>query len=671
MANYFKILCILYICLAGNAYSQCINTSAYGQATVTSCSSGTITTCNWGGEYSELNIQITGNFTFNSSIATDYFTLTDASNNVITFGNAPLTASITTPGLYRLHVSASSACGTNNVCRVTSYSCAGGSGGGNNPCINTSAYGQATVTSCSSGTITTCNWGGEYSELNFQTTGNFTFYSSISSDYLTFTTASNVVIAAGPQPLAVNIPSAGLYRLHVSANSSCATDNTCRVTSYGCINTPCSGTPVAGNAVASSTTSCAGQQIYFSLSGTTSASGLSYQWQSSPNGSTWSNIPFQTAPGFSQSVTSSTYFRCIVACGTYTAASGSAYVVTSSPLSYATVPYYETFDNVWQNGCATRNVPNNQHWTGNPLSGDNAWRRQDDGISASWNAPASGISSPASGVGYANFHSSMAGQHAKGELDFMVNMTQNAKYALSFYYLNPGGTDNLEVLLSTDAGTSFSIKGNYTTQAAWTKKTIYFNAVSSPSCIVRFRGYSDNGADDLGIDSMSIRMVCVNPTVTAVSTTTSICAGQTLTLTASGASSYTWTPGNITSPVAVVSPTVNTHYVVTATNDGLCFPTAAVSVSVTTCSGIEAYNTGQTEVSVFPNPVNDLLKVLVSGSHGIFTFELHDIYGRLVLKETLPEGGAVVPVQMLTPGVYIYKVIASDKHASTGRVLKQ
>ena len=60
------------------------------------------------------------------------------------------------------------------------------------------------------------------------------------------------------------------------------------------------------------------------------------------------------------------------------------------------------------------------------------------------------------------------------------------------------------------------------------------------------------------------------PTVTSTSTGSMVCAGTSVTLTASGAISYTWNPGNITSNVAVVTPSVPLQYSVVGSNSLGC-----------------------------------------------------------------------------------------------------
>src|SRR5690606_1506134 len=50
---------------------------------------------------------------------------------------------------------------------------------------------------------------------------------------------------------------------------------------------PCAGTPTAG--VVDSLAPCSGQNFVLTSTGTTLAAGITYQWQESLNGTTWTN----------------------------------------------------------------------------------------------------------------------------------------------------------------------------------------------------------------------------------------------------------------------------------------------------------------------------------------------------------------------------------------------
>lgn len=77
--------------------------------------------------------------------------------------------------------------------------------------------------------------------------------------------------------------------------------------------------------------------------------------------------------------------------------------------------------------------------------------------------------------------------------------------------------------------------------------------------------------------------VTVGTPTLAVSNQT-VCAGSSATLTASGASTYTWQPGGIVGNPAVVTPTATTVYTVTGTTVAGCTGTTTATVTYSTCA---------------------------------------------------------------------------------------
>ncbi|MES2763308.1 MAG: T9SS type A sorting domain-containing protein [Bacteroidota bacterium] len=93
--------------------------------------------------------------------------------------------------------------------------------------------------------------------------------------------------------------------------------------------------------------------------------------------------------------------------------------------------------------------------------------------------------------------------------------------------------------------------------------------------------YTITGASACGTKTAAVT-VSVNPTPTITITgTTNICSGNSTTLTAGGASTYTWLPGSSSSNPLTVSPTTNTTYTVTGTNSYGCISTKTITVNVT------------------------------------------------------------------------------------------
>lgn len=69
-------------------------------------------------------------------------------------------------------------------------------------------------------------------------------------------------------------------------------------------------------------------------------------------------------------------------------------------------------------------------------------------------------------------------------------------------------------------------------------------------------------------------------TVNAISSSSIICNGQTTTLTASGASSYTWQPMSVVNSINIVTPISTSLYTVVATNTAGCTSTKTISILV-------------------------------------------------------------------------------------------
>ena len=74
--------------------------------------------------------------------------------------------------------------------------------------------------------------------------------------------------------------------------------------------------------------------------------------------------------------------------------------------------------------------------------------------------------------------------------------------------------------------------------------------------------------------------VIANPTLTTSSSVNSICNGTSVSINASGASTYLWMPGSLTNSVVSISPTTTTIYTVTGTAANGCTNTAVRSITV-------------------------------------------------------------------------------------------
>jgi len=98
------------------------------------------------------------------------------------------------------------------------------------------------------------------------------------------------------------------------------------------LNVACSGVPSPGNTLSSSATACSGTNFTLSLQNLTTGLGVTYQWQSSANGTDWTDIAGATNPTRAVSQTTATYYQCLVTCDGNT--------TPSNPLLVNMSPFY-------------------------------------------------------------------------------------------------------------------------------------------------------------------------------------------------------------------------------------------------------------------------------------------------------------------------------------------
>lgn len=359
----------------------------------------------------------------------------------------------------------------------------------------------------------------------------------------------------------------------------------------------CTGTPTAGTAAATPNSACYGASVQLTLTGATSgASGITYQWQSSPDGTTWTNITGANTTTYTvNGLMTTMQYRAVVTCTTSSSSANSntVTVTASGTPTYASLPYTQGFES-WINGCSTTDRPD-ASWGLIPANSDSAWRRDDQGASASWSGN-SGAYTPAfsQGAHSARFHTFNATSGTRGIMDLFINMsTVTGAKQLKFDYINTSGSDSLVVLLSTNGGASFTRLDSLRTRATWSAKVIDINT-NSATAVIRFRATSDFGTTDIGVDNLQIITPCTGtPTPGTVSSgsTSSVCAGNSINLTLSGQTAATgialqwqsspdnttWTDINTaTGTTLTVTPSANTYYrvKVTCTNSsGVAFTT--------------------------------------------------------------------------------------------------
>jgi hypothetical protein len=127
------------------------------------------------------------------------------------------------------------------------------------------------------------------------------------------------------------------------------------------------------------------------------------------------------------------------------------------------------------------------------------------------------------------------------------------------------------------AGTAVLLTGNGATSYTWntgpTTSTLLVSPIVSANYTITGR---TNGCSKTATTSITAKP---NPTVVISPTTPTICAGNAITLTASGASTYSWNTGALINTISV-SPLTNSSYSATGTGTNGCAITVAKTVTV-------------------------------------------------------------------------------------------
>jgi uncharacterized repeat protein (TIGR03803 family) len=127
------------------------------------------------------------------------------------------------------------------------------------------------------------------------------------------------------------------------------------------------------------------------------------------------------------------------------------------------------------------------------------------------------------------------------------------------------------------------------------------NPVAAPSVTTTYSVMITSGSC---VSNLQVVVLIDNPTVTASAASSTICAGQSTTLSATGGTSYNWQPGNLSGSSISVSPSAATTYTVIGTDAAGCQDTTTKTISVNPLPVISASTTNNTVCSGTPAVIN-------------------------------------------------------------------
>lgn len=217
-------------------------------------------------------------------------------------------------------------------------------------------------------------------------------------------------------------------------------------------------------------------------------------------------------------------------------------------------------------------------------------------------------------------------------------------------------------------GMSAILTGSGASTYTWSTSETTASVVVTPTLQTTYTvtGTNANGCSNSAVKTLT---VVLPPTVSVNANKTSLCAGQAANITASGASTYSWSSSQTTASISV-SPTVTTSYTVTGTNAAGCSNTAVMTITVSTCTGVDTYAGILSDVSVYPNPTHGLLNIYMTVYSNDNVIEVYNSQGALVLKQVVENDNTVLSLDGQAAGVYLLKITKNGDLQSIKRIVK-
>jgi hypothetical protein len=153
------------------------------------------------------------------------------------------------------------------------------------------------------------------------------------------------------------------------------------------------------------------------------------------------------------------------------------------------------------------------------------------------------------------------------------------------------------------------------------------------------------------------------PNLIVTSSRSVICSGESNTLTASGATTYTWSNSQ-TGASIVVSPTVTTSYTLTG-YDG-CLNSVTTTQVVNACLGITQSAIGILQFAVYPNPNTGEFTIETPQELNITIFSS---LGQIVHQQNLVVGKNLIDLHNQANGIYFIQ-LNQNGNLSTSKIIK-
>lgn len=205
---------------------------------------------------------------------------------------------------------------------------------------------------------------------------------------------------------------------------------------------------------------------------------------------------------------------------------------------------------------------------------------------------------------------------------------------------------------------------NFTDYVWYNPFTPNTSIVVTPTVTTNY-GFQVFNTNQCGVSGGYTVTVDPNPTLNLVLTNPITCAGETNTITVSGANTYTWTENNANTTSIVISPTANTSYSVSGANSTGCLGDAQITVAVTICASLNEFTTSK--FNVYPNPAKNYL--IIEGEENVY-YTIVNTLGQTMVSGKITEENGQIKISNLSSGVY-FIYLKNENMSGFNRFIKE
>lgn len=219
------------------------------------------------------------------------------------------------------------------------------------------------------------------------------------------------------------------------------------------------------------------------------------------------------------------------------------------------------------------------------------------------------------------------------------NTTLHASGATNYTWL-PGNVNGSSVTIMPTTNLVYTLTGQNATFCSDTV-TLAINVIPTPTVVAN-----------------------VNPTV--------LCLGESATITVSGANTYSWNGASANS-VIIATPTTVPLSINTLSGTDLngCTSDAYLfSFPVQDCTGIDEFNPGDANLTIYPNPNTGLFTLQLNSISDFTRIEIYNSTGELVLKQRPVDLMTSINFENRAQGIYLVVIRENTKPTITSTLIK-